>query len=72
MIIAGKPNHNLACDPQLICDEAQKYNIKCITTPTIPDAMEEAKKVAAKDDVIFITGSLVTAGDALKHFGAML
>lgn len=72
MIIAVKPNHNLACDPQLICDKSQKYNVKCVATSTMPDAIGEAKKYAEKDDVIFITGSLVTAGEALKHLNVMI
>jgi folylpolyglutamate synthase/dihydropteroate synthase len=41
---------------------------KVVVKDKISDAVEHAKKVANKQDLICVTGSLFTVGDAREHF----
>jgi dihydrofolate synthase/folylpolyglutamate synthase len=40
-----------------------------LTAETVKDAIELAKKLCGKDNIILITGSFYTAGEAKEHFG---
>jgi len=48
-----------------LCQQAIVYNLRGETYPTVAEAIEEARKKASPDDLIFIGGSTFVVADAL-------
>jgi len=70
LIIATKTKTPRAASPQTIAKEAAKYigQDKIIVTEDIPQAINCALSNSNKNDLICITGSLYTVGEAKKYF----
>jgi len=51
-------------DPKIIQAEFAKYNIESTVKDDVPAAVTEAKKQAGQNDLILITGSVFTVGEA--------
>jgi dihydrofolate synthase/folylpolyglutamate synthase len=70
LIIATKAKSPRAAPPQEIAKEAAQYidQNKIIVTENIPQAINCALSKAKKDDLICITGSLYTVGEAKRYF----
>ena len=70
LIIATKTMSPRAATSQIIAKEAAKYieQNKIIVTENIPQAINCALSNSKKDDLICITGSLYTVGEAKKYF----
>jgi len=70
LIITTKAKNPRATPPQVIAKEAAQYidKKKIITTENIPQAINCALSNSKKDDLICITGSLYTIGEAKKYF----
>jgi len=70
LIIATKTKNPRATPPQVIAKEAAQYidQNKIIITENIPQAINCAISNSKEDDLICITGSLCTVGEAKKYF----
>ena len=70
LIIATKTKNLRAATPQTIAKEAAQYidENKIIVTENIPQAIDYALSISKKDDLICITGSLYTVGEAKRYF----
>jgi len=70
LIIATKAKSPRAAPPQEIAKEAAQYidQNKIIVTENIPQAINCALSNSKADDLICITGSLYTVGEAKKYF----
>ena len=70
LIIATKAKNPRAASPQTIAKEAAQYidENKIIVTENIPQAINCALSSSNKDDLICITGSLYTVGEAKGYF----
>jgi len=64
-IIVTKSSNKRACNPSKLKKMIGK---EAIVKNRISDAVDYAKKIAKKQDLICITGSLFTVGDAREHF----
>ncbi len=70
LIITTKAKNLRAASPQIIAKEAAKYidENKIIVTENITQAINCALSKSKQDDLICITGSLYTVGEAKKYF----
>ncbi|GAJ09371.1 unnamed protein product, partial [marine sediment metagenome] len=70
LIITTKAKSPRAAPPQVIAKEAAQYieQDKIIVTENIPQAINCALSNSKKDDLICITGSLYTVGEAKRYF----
>jgi len=70
LIIATKTTSPRAAPPQVIAKEAAQYikQNKIMVTENIPQAINCALSNSKKDDLICITGSLYTVGEAKRYF----
>ena len=70
MVIASQTNNPRATPAQLIAQEAAQYieQYKIIVTENIPQAIICALENAQENDLIWITGSLYTVGEAKRYF----
>jgi len=70
LIITTKAKSPRATPPQVIAKEAAQYieQNKIIVTENIPQAINCALSNSKKDDLICITGSLYTVGEAKRYF----
>ncbi|PNX46933.1 MAG: hypothetical protein BV457_06680, partial [Thermoplasmata archaeon M9B1D] len=66
LVIVTKSSNERACNPVVLKDKVLKAGFKkeIIAKEKLNDAIAYAKSVAKKDDLILITGSLFTVGDA--------
>ena len=69
IVIATQSTSPRACDPDtlaaIIKDQGFKKSVHI--EPSLPQAIEMAKHLAKKDDIICITGSLFTVGEARSY-----
>ena len=65
-VITTMPRNERACNPEKISELVAKYNAGCkiYTTRSIKEALSVAKRIARSDNLICITGSLYTVGEA--------
>jgi len=72
LIIATKAKNPRAASPQTIAKEAAQYidENKIIVTENIPQAINCALSSSKEDDLICITGSLYTVGEAKRYFNS--
>lgn len=70
LIITTKAENPRATPPQVIAKEAEQYKNKnkIIVTKNIPQAINCALSNSKKNDLICITGSLYTVGEAKRYF----
>ncbi|MCK4456011.1 MAG: bifunctional folylpolyglutamate synthase/dihydrofolate synthase [Thermoplasmata archaeon] len=66
-IICTKPDYWRAMDPEEIEREARRLVDDVEVAPSVHEAIERALSLSDDDDVICITGSIFTAGDATHH-----
>lgn len=69
-IIFTKAGHPRALSPDILKKMAsQVCNIQSMAINNVTRAIEVAKMLAKKDDIILITGSFYLVGDALSYYG---
>jgi len=68
--ILTKSHSSRASEPNKLKEVAEKigYKKNIIVKDQIPDAIKYAKSIAKKDDLICVTGSLLTVGEAKDYF----
>lgn len=67
-VIYTRPVYARAADPKKLISEARTQGPPGETAATIPEAIDRARALAGKNDVILICGSLFTVGEALAVF----
>ena len=73
IIIATKSNNPRACKPIFLEEMIKKIDKskKIVIKSSIPDAIIYAKKISNKNDLICISGSLYTIGEARSYFNKL-
>ena len=66
IVVITKPDTERAADPKIIKNEAEKYIRTVVVKDNVKNALDYAKSIAKKNDMILITGSLYTVGDVKK------
>jgi dihydrofolate synthase/folylpolyglutamate synthase len=66
-VFAGQPKSPRAFDAEVVAAAFRPY-AEAVALPSIRDAIEAAIRAAGSDEIILITGSIYTAGEALDHF----
>ena len=64
-IICSSPVYFRSASPEDLYKVVSKQGKKAEIKKTLPGAINRAKKIAGKKDMILITGSLFTVGEAL-------
>ena len=64
-VICSSPEYFRSASPEDLYKIVSAYNKKTEMIKTLPEAIKKAKKIARPDDMILITGSLFTVGEAL-------
>ena len=69
LIVVTKSNNDRACDPAVLKKEIGKigYKKEILTNESPSKAIDHAKSLAKREDLICITGSLFTVGEARSH-----
>jgi dihydrofolate synthase/folylpolyglutamate synthase len=63
-VVVTKPQYSRAMDVRALASEIQKRHGSVETAETVKDAIAAAGRVASRDDLVLITGSLYVVGDA--------
>jgi dihydrofolate synthase/folylpolyglutamate synthase len=68
-IVVTRSHNSRACEPSKLKEMIEKfgYKKKVVVKDWIPDAVEYAESIAKKKDLICITGSLFTVGEARDY-----
>jgi len=65
-VFACRPKTHRAYDPEDVAAAFRPYAESSVVGP-VRDAIDAALEAAGPDDLILITGSIYTAGEALDH-----
>jgi dihydrofolate synthase/folylpolyglutamate synthase len=63
-VIATQPRYSRAADAATLAGAVRRVHSEVAEAPTVEDAVAMAQRGAGEDDLIVITGSLFTVGDA--------
>jgi dihydrofolate synthase/folylpolyglutamate synthase len=66
-MIITKPNYERAADPHELASFARLLDQESLVIPDLPDALSRALEEAGAEDMVCITGSLYTVGDAKAY-----
>jgi len=68
-IIFTKSNNIRACEPEVLLNVTEEiaYKNEVLTIDSIPKTIDYAKTISNKDDIICISGSLFTVGEARQY-----
>jgi dihydrofolate synthase/folylpolyglutamate synthase len=66
-VIYTRPAYYRAADPERLMDASKGYKKTCEVRVPLSAAIERAKNAARKEDLILITGSLFTVGEAESY-----
>jgi len=64
-VIYTRPEYYRAAEPQVLMKEAAPFSKEGEIIPTLPEALRKAKGRSKPGDVILVTGSLFTVGEAM-------
>ena len=67
MAIATRSRHPRAAKPERIAKEFSPYSERVLTTERVSDALDMARNMTSKGDLILVTGSLFVAAEAREH-----
>ncbi|HEX9190533.1 MAG TPA: hypothetical protein VF847_00445 [Candidatus Deferrimicrobiaceae bacterium] len=59
--------HDRAADAGLLADRARSAGVSCVPSDGFPRAWRAARRLAGKDGVVLVCGSLATAAEAYRH-----
>ena len=66
-LIFTKPEYYRSVNPEFMMNKAPSMEKPNEIVPVMSDAIERAKEIAGHKDLILITGSLFTVGEALSY-----
>jgi len=74
IIIVTKSKNARACEPEVLKNSIEKIGWKkeLFIVDSLPKAIKYAKSMANKNDIICISGSLFTVGEARSYFVNLL
>jgi dihydrofolate synthase/folylpolyglutamate synthase len=64
-VIFTNPEYYRAANPETLMQEAERFKKRGEIVTPLSEALEKARKTAGPDDVILVTGSLFTVGEAM-------
>ncbi|MBD3210878.1 bifunctional folylpolyglutamate synthase/dihydrofolate synthase [Candidatus Micrarchaeota archaeon] len=67
-VIARHRTMERAADPRVIAEKIRKHGGRCRTVPEVKKAVAEAVKLAGKEGMVVVTGSLFTVAEARELF----
>jgi dihydrofolate synthase/folylpolyglutamate synthase len=67
-VIFTRPRYFRAAQPADLAQRAAVHQVATLTEPTVPAAIRRARELAGPTEVIVITGSLYTVGEAKAYF----
>jgi dihydrofolate synthase/folylpolyglutamate synthase len=63
-VIATKSFHPRAIEPERLLEIAQQFGLLVTIIPDIPEALDEAIRIAGNDSLVLVTGSIFVAAGA--------
>lgn len=69
-IVLTQPRMDRAASPQVLYEEVKKYHKETETVHDVKEAVSLALSLAQREDMVCITGSIVTVGEARELFRA--
>ena len=66
--ILVRPNQNRSENPERLKKILDQYKIPCEVIEAIPNAIQKVKQFVQPDDMVCITGSIYTVGEAKQYF----
>lgn len=66
--IYSRPDYYRAAEPERLWKEAAHLGVPGEVAATLPQALERAKEISSSSDIVVVTGSLFTAGEAMTYF----
>jgi dihydrofolate synthase/folylpolyglutamate synthase len=66
-VIYTKATYHRAADPRLLMEFGKEFGKAAEICPTVPGAIDRARSLAGKRDLILITGSLYVVGEAKSY-----
>lgn len=66
-VIYTRPVYSRAAPAELLREYGKCFNKPAVVIPVLTDAIDKARDIAGPNDVILITGSLFTVGEALAY-----
>ena len=66
-LILVRPNQERSENPIRLKEILRKYNASCEVIESIPKAIRKAKQTALPDDMVCVTGSIFTVGEAKQY-----
>lgn len=67
-VYAGRPNSPRAFDAEEVANAFRPFT-ESVSSPTVRGALEAAMSAAVPGDIVLVTGSIYTAGEAFAHLG---
>ena len=67
-VFAGRPKTHRAYDSEEVAAAFRPF-VESTAIPSVRDAIDAALRTARGEDIVLITGSIYTAGEALDHLG---
>jgi len=67
-LILVRPNQERSENPERLKQIMSMHKVSCEVIESIPDAIKKVKKILQPDDIVCITGSIFTVGEAKKYF----
>ncbi|MBS1192392.1 MAG: hypothetical protein H6Q97_371, partial [Nitrospirae bacterium] len=67
-VVVTRPNYSRALDTASLAAEISTFHGDVASTGSVAEAIDLARRETARDDLIIITGSLYTVGDARAAF----
>jgi dihydrofolate synthase/folylpolyglutamate synthase len=59
--------HDRAADALVLAHHCRSAGVPCVSTEAFPQAWRAARRLAGKDGVVLVCGSLATVADAYRH-----
>jgi folylpolyglutamate synthase/dihydropteroate synthase len=66
-IVTYPLRHDRAAEPGLLADHVRSAGLSCVEAGGFPEGWRAARKLAGKDGVVLVCGSLAAAGEAYRH-----
>lgn len=64
LVFACRPASDRALDPDTIVDAALQRGVGAVAVATVAEALDRARDLAGEDDLVLVTGSIYTVGEA--------
>jgi len=65
-VIVTRAPLDRACEPEFLAERAREFCARVTVTETVAESLDLARQRAAKEDLIFLTGSLYCVGEAFN------